>query len=191
MLRIARLATPAVAAILFAAPASGQSVTNLEDRFGWREWRLSSELADDLGERAELRDGDECYAWYRVEDAGDLYDVDLGALDLTYLAGQLTHITINAEFDAYDGLLAATTDVYGYGEVVVGLPYDEDYGYPDDGEDRVIVWEGEGIRLTLARTPSELGKDASTTLTYDWTEPEVDYATCVEARESVYTMGDF
>ena len=186
-----RLVASALALSVFAAPAAAQSITNLEDRFGWRDWRLSSELDADLEARAELKDGDDCYAWYQLDDAGVLYDVELGALDLTYLADKLTHITINAKFDAYDGLLAAVTDVYGYGEVVVGLPYDEDYGYPDDGEDRVVVWEGEGIRLTLARTPSELGKDASTTLTYDWTEPEVDYATCVEAREDVYTMGDF
>ena len=187
MLRIAPLAALLVAPAL----AGAQSVQQLEERFGWREWRLGSEIPADLPERAELRDGDECYAWYTVAHAGDLYDVDLGALDLTYLAGRLAHVTVNADFDSYDGMLAAVTDVYGYGEVTVGLPYDEDYGYPDDGEDRVVVWEGDGIRLTLARTPSELGRDESTTLTYDWLEPEVDYATCAETREAVYTLGEF
>ena len=188
-----RTATALASLTLLTAPslAGAQTVADLDERLGWREWELGTEVPADVETRAELRDADPCYAWYQIADADDLYDAQLGAVDLTYTAGVLTSITIKAEFDAYAALLNATTEYYGYGDVLVGLPYDEDYGYHDDGEERMVEWRGEDVSLVLTRTPSEFGELGSVSLTYDLLSPAVSYEQCSEREEPVVTVGEF
>lgn len=186
-------ATALVSLALLTAPAllGAQTTADLDERLGWRDWSLGSEVPAEIETRAELRDADPCYAWYHIPDAEDLYDAELGAVDLTYTAGILTSITIKAEFEAYEALLNATTEYYGYGDVLVGLPYDEDYGYHDDGEERMVEWRGREVGLVLARTPSEFGEPGSVSLTYDLLSPAVSYEQCSEREEPVVTVGEF
>ena len=165
-----------------AAHASAQSNPNLEEKFGFREWRLGDAAPEDISQRARPREiTDPCFQWYTVEDPAPLRHLRLARIDLSYEADALTGVSVALDAADFDQALEATSQVYG-------PPTEVEYA--SSPETPVYEWIGRDIRLQLALASSELG-ESETQLSYEWQSPTITYSECVEDKREKFTMADF
>ena len=161
---------------------AAQSNPNLEEKFGFREWRLGDAAPEDISQRARPREiTDPCFQWYTVEDPEPLRHIQLTRIDLSYEADALTGVGVALDAEDFNEALEAASQVYG-------PPTEVEHASTPEAP--VYEWVGRGIRLQLALASSELG-ETETQLSYEWQSPTITYSEFVEDKREKFTMADF